>query len=236
MHFAGARLLSLCLPEGPMVHSVMTLIAPLTPATAKTLRAAGLFDADGEPVKGVPDASISLKGKLIDCDLSIPSSDTEAENDTFRTAVIDGWAIKRKDEIFLSVKFKVTILGEKEAYDLMAFRVRTCEEGETSFDCTIRALQEEFDFTASGENDGTAVDMSTGDEAEDEPDEPEAEEPTLFEQAVDATSAEHDAEFPSNVHSIASAREMGVKRTRKRKQEPPTKEQVDEVAATVTVE
>lgn len=139
------------------MKAVAIVQAPLTADVAKHLKCGHLFKKNGDPVDAVGKYSPPIK--LADVEFKLPSGSTEGV-DTYRPEIIRSFTVTPKDDLNLMVEFRVHITGVDRAYELLATRAKYLGK---KLDCSLRSLQEEFNFTDA---------VTTGEAEDDDADEP----------------------------------------------------------------
>ena len=206
IQFEDAVITDLDCPRTTRVpKAVLEIRAPLTAEIAQKIKCGHLYKPNGDPVDSVGKYSPPIK--LSDIDFQLPSGTSDEGIDTYRPEMIRAFVVTPKDDLNLSIKFAVHVSGVERVYELLATHFRYIDKPLT---CTIRSLQEEFNFSEHSE--GTEVDMS-GDEREEE-------EPPLFRQ--ETMTGPHGEVIvthavPSEGPAIASATHMGHRKDAKKR-------------------
>lgn len=151
--FTEATLKELNFPDTQReLKAVCVITAPLEAETARLLKCGHLFKGNGDPIDAVGPYTPDIK--LSDIELQLPSG-TNDGLDNYRPELIRGFQIKPKDDLHLQVTFRAHITGVERAATLLDSRTKYLGK---KFECVIRSLQEEFNF--SEDTEGTPVNMS----------------------------------------------------------------------------
>jgi hypothetical protein len=224
------------------LKSILHINTRLTPEIADLLKCSYAFDGAGNPREHID--SFALDIKLRDIDFVVPSATIDGQWEEWRCELVWKFKIKKEDDFRLNLEFRVHISGDGRWREIGEFAEAFCKR---NFECAIRSLQTDFDFTAENPG-GTAVDMSADDSEDDEPARDANGKLFVCQHCqaglqLDAGGATHttsdgevvpcaDVPFKANAPALASAAQMGAKRKKR------TVRAINEaeVAETVTVD